>query len=171
MSINSITVCFWSQKLHVLGSVGLSTVCLSSMNTSHTGNHRGGITYLSLFLLFIASHSHEETSRPLIPMKDSLARITAEGPRCCVISETSVPHHQYRLSVLTVKSGVNRLHFQRVSHRGEMRSNKPLRWILIPDRLEFACHARFKSAFNLQQNTATCHIRARGHLPLLLLFP
>ena len=47
----------------------------------------------------------------------------------CVISDSSVPHHQYSIFVSTVKSRVNCLHFQKVSHCGEMRSNKPLHWI------------------------------------------
>lgn len=99
-------------------SVSAQSVCLPlPLYTSHKA---------SVYVIFIASYSHEETNHPLIQMRDPLARITADGPHYFVISYTSVPHHQY-LSVSVPKSGVNRCHFDKVSHCGEMRSNKPLR--------------------------------------------
>lgn len=84
---------------------------LCRMNTS---NHSGGIGLFSP-LFFIASHPHEETNRPLIPMKDSLARSTAESQFCGVVSDASVPQHQICLALSRQMSGVNRLRFPKVS--------------------------------------------------------
>lgn len=104
----------------------------SPLYTSHTANHSRGI--LLFFLLFIPCRSHEETNHPFIPMKDSLARITAEGPNS--FSDISVQHHQYRPTVSTQRAGSTVLTLK-VSHCGEMRHNKPFRRILIPDRIAF----------------------------------
>lgn len=119
-------------------------------------NHTANQSIFPPFLL----QSHEETSRPLMPVKDSLTQITAEGPFCSVISDSSVPHHQCRAGQTVCT--------RRVLHCGEMRSNKPLRWILIPDRTVFACHSHSQPAFHVWQKHSNLPLlRARGRLPSL----
>lgn len=70
-------------------SVSSQSVCLP-LPLVHKSCSRSQRKYRFIFYCFIALHSHEETKRALIPMKDSLACITAEGPNCSIISTSSV---------------------------------------------------------------------------------